>query len=84
LHVRLEAPTQTRIIRAAKASGIGADVAAQRQGREDRMRTLMSQRLMQWNPTDARNYDLVIDTGKVSLDDAVEMTVAASAAKRAG
>jgi glucuronide carrier protein len=83
LHVRLEAPAPTRIIRAAEADGLGTDVAAQRQEREDRMRTLMSQRLMQWDPADARNYDLVIDIGEVSLHDAVDMIVTASEAKRA-
>jgi hypothetical protein len=38
---------------------------------------------MQWDPADARNYDLVIDIGEVSLHDAVDMIVTASEAKRA-
>jgi glucuronide carrier protein len=84
LHVRLEAPVQTRISHAAEASGISRDVAAQRQRREDRVRTTMSKRLMQWDPADASHYDLVLDTGDISLDDAVERIVAASEAARAG
>jgi glucuronide carrier protein len=44
----------------------------------------MSQRLMHWDPDDASRYDLVIDTSDVSLDEAVDMIVAASEAKRGG
>jgi glucuronide carrier protein len=83
LHVRLEAPLRTRVSRAAELDGISTEVAAQRQAREDRMRVLMSDRLMHWDPTDESRYDLVIDTSEVSLDDAVDMIVAASEAKRA-
>ncbi|CCH88475.1 glucuronide transporter:cation symporter [Modestobacter italicus] len=83
LHVRLEAPLRTRVSRAAEAYGVSTEVAAQRQAREDRMRVLMSDRLMHWDPTDASRYDLVIDTSEISLDDAVDMIVAASEAKRA-
>jgi glucuronide carrier protein len=83
VHVRLEAPLRTRVGRAAEMYGISPELAAARQAREDRMRTLMSDRLMHWDPTDERRYDLVIDTGEVSLDDAVDSIVAASEAKRA-
>jgi glucuronide carrier protein len=82
VHVRLEAPAQTRVARAAEAFGISPEDAARRQRREDRVRTQMSQRLMHWDPTDASHYDLVIDTGEVSLDKAVDMIVTASRAKR--
>jgi glucuronide carrier protein len=84
LHVRLEAPPQARVSRAVEALGISRDVAARRQQREDRIRNQMSQRLMHWDPTDASRYDLVLDTSVVSLDDAVDMIVAASQAKRSG
>ena len=50
---------------------------AQRQRREDSVRTQMSKRLMQWDPAEASHYDLVLDTGEVSLDDAVDRIVAA-------
>jgi cytidylate kinase len=39
---------------------------------------------MQWDPADKTHYDLVIDTGSIPLDDAVDMIVAASVAKREG
>ena len=84
LHVRLEAPVRTRVARAAEDSGISLEVAARRQRREDRVRVQMSERLMQWNPTDPSRYDLVIDTGDASLDEAVDLIVAASQAKWGG
>jgi glucuronide carrier protein len=84
LHVRLEAPVETRIARAAQVLGISADLASRRQQREDRIRTQMSHQLMQWDPADKTRYDLVIDTGSIPLDDAVDMIVAASVAKREG
>jgi glucuronide carrier protein len=84
LHVRLEAPVETRIARAAQVLGISADLASRRQQREDRIRTQMSHQLMQWDPADKTHYDLVIDTGSIPLDDAVDMIVAASVAKREG
>lgn len=76
LHVRLEAPVRVRIDRAAETAGISREVAAQRQSREDRLRTEMSYRLMKYNPHDHDNYDLVINTGETSLDDAVDRIVA--------
>ena len=84
VHVRLEAPVAIRVARAAEALGISADVAARRQQREDRVRTQMSQRLMQWDPADTSRYDLVINTSETSLDEAVDMITAASVAKRNG
>ena len=82
LHVRLQAPVQARVSRAAEASGVSRDVAQRRQQREDRVRTQMSQRLMHWDPADAEHYDLVIDTSETSLDDAVDRIVAASESER--
>ena len=80
----LQAPVEARVSRAAEALGISLDVAARRQQREDRVRTLMSQRLMHWDPADASHYDLVIDTRHMSLDQAVDMIAAASEAERGG
>lgn len=76
-HVRLEAPVQSRIERAAQLFGISPAMASERQVREDRMRTAMSERLMHYDQTDRSHYDLVIDTGSTSLDDAVDQIVAA-------
>lgn len=76
-HIRLEAPVRVRIDRAAETAGISRDVAAQRQSREDRMRHEMSYRLMKYDANDHQYYDLVLDTGTTSLDDAVDQVVAA-------
>jgi cytidylate kinase len=84
LHVRLQAPVRTRVHRAAEALRLTPEVAARRQQREDRIRTQMSRRLMGWNPADSSRYDVVIDTSAVSLDEAVDLIVAASDTKRAG
>jgi glucuronide carrier protein len=82
VHVRLQAPAPTRVARAAEAFGVSREEAARRQQREDHVRSRMSQRLMHWDPADASRYDLVIDTADASLDEAVEMIVAASRTKR--
>ena len=42
----------------------------------------MSQRLMHWDPADTARYHLVVDTSDVSLDEAVDLVVAASEAQR--
>ncbi len=81
VHVRLVGSPDSRIDRAME-SGISRQVATERLEREDVMRTAMSQRLMKYDPADAHHYDLVIDTGQVSLDDAVEQILEAVAAKR--
>ena len=75
LHIRLTAPTAVRIARAVELDGITADVATKRQEREDVIRVEMSERLYSWDPTDDANYDLILNTGTYSLDEAVELIV---------
>ncbi|SDB81151.1 glucuronide carrier protein [Raineyella antarctica] len=81
LHVRLVGPEDFRAQQAAQEFNISREVAAERLAREDRMRTEMSERLMSWDPSDPTRYDLIVDTGKVSLDGAVDQIVAAYRAK---
>ena len=81
LHVRLVAPKNDRIKRAAAAEGISAQVAAERLEREDRMRVEMSRRLSGYDQADAKNYDLVINTSETSLDEAADQIVSAYRAK---
>lgn len=83
-HVRIEAPVRVRIDRAAEVAGISRDTAAQRQSREDRMRTEMSLRLMKYDANDHQFYDLVVNTGFESLDDAVNHIVVAFREKYPG
>lgn len=73
LHVRLNAPATVRVGRAAEADGISSTLADQRREHEDRLRVEMSQRLYGWNPNDDEHYDLVVNTGRYSLDEAVDM-----------
>jgi cytidylate kinase len=82
VHIRMIGDVEDRIDRAAHDHGISREVAAQRQVREDRMRPRMSRRLMHWEPTDVGRYHLIVDSSRMSLDEAVEEIVAAVEAER--
>ena len=81
LHVQLDAPVEVRIARAAREEGIDAAHAARRQRNEDQVRAEMSERLYYWNPLSLDRYDLVVNTGRLDLDTAVDVIVAAYRAK---
>jgi cytidylate kinase len=78
LHVQLDAPVALRVARAAREEGIDEAHAARRQRTEDRVRVEMSERFYHWNPMDLDRYHLVINTGLLDLDAAVELIVAAA------
>jgi glucuronide carrier protein len=82
VHIRIIGDPEDRIERAMHDYGLTREVAAQRQVREDRMRPRMSRRLMHWEPTDEGRYHLIIDSSRMSLDEAVEEIVAAVEAER--
>ncbi len=86
LHVLLDAPVALRISRAAREEGIDEASAVRRQRTEDRVRAEMSERFYRWNPMDLDRYHLVLNTGVLNLDQAVEVIVAAERvrARRAG
>ena len=73
LHVKLDGPVERRIARGARAAGIDSARARARQQREDSARAAMSQRLFNWDPRSNDQFDLVINTGRVPLDRAVQM-----------
>lgn len=77
VHIRIISDTEDRIERAMRDHSLPREVAEQRQVREDRMRLRMSRRLMHWEPTDEGRYHLIIDSTRISLDEAVEENVAA-------
>ena len=77
LHVRLNAPAYVRVGRAAELDGITAEVAEERREQEDLIRAELSQRLYGWNPNDDENYDVVVNTGRYSLDEAADMIIRA-------
>ena len=75
LHVLLTADPETRIVRAAERAGISHDRAARRQKREDQVRVDMSKSLYGWDPSAVENYDMVLNTSRLSQDAAVEAIV---------
>jgi cytidylate kinase len=81
LHVQLDAAVEVRIARAAREEGIDEALAARRQRNEDRVRAEMSERFYFWNPMAVDRYDLVVNTGQLDLDTAVDVILAAYRAK---
>ena len=77
LHVKLIGPVADRVARAASEAGIPIELAQRRQAREDRLRVELSKRHYRWDPTEDRHFDLVLNTGTFSLDQAVDLVVAA-------
>ena len=77
LHVKLTGPVDERIARAAAAAGIDLEAAARRQEREDRVRVEMSKHFYRWDPDSHEYFDLVLNTGSFTLDEAVDVVVAA-------
>lgn len=75
LHVLLTADAETRVDQAAQSSGISREQAQDRQKREDTVRTDMSQQLYGWDPRDPANYDLMLNTGRIPHEAAVEAIV---------
>lgn len=71
LHVLLVGELEDRINRAAHDLGIPTEEAARRQEPEDEIRADMSIVLYGWDPRESERYDLVIDTSRTSLSDAV-------------
>lgn len=83
LHVKLDGALEQRVARAAQEAGIDQARAARRQQSEDQVRAQMSMRLYNWDPRLNDRYDLVINTGRLDLETAVDIIVAASKAKTA-
>jgi cytidylate kinase len=83
LHVRLDAPVDRRIERAARTGGITPERAARRQRREDDLRADMSLRLYGWDPREPTGYDLVLNTGTLGPDACVDIIVNAARVKAA-
>ena len=57
--------------------------ATRRQRNEDWARAEMSEKFYYWNPMSIDRYDLVVNTGVLDLDTAVDVIVAAYRAKAA-
>jgi cytidylate kinase len=83
LHVRVVAPTGTRIARLQRLSGMTVEEAEQRIARQDRATSEYLGRFfgVRWN--DSTLYHLVINTGKFSTEGAVQLIVDAVVQLRA-
>jgi cytidylate kinase len=81
LHVRLDAPVQHRIRRAADEGGIDVARAQRRQKREDELRAEMSLTFYRWDPRDLDRYDLVVNTAAMDDETCVAVIVSAARAK---
>lgn len=77
LHVKLDGPIDVRVARAAEVAGIDLAHARARQVREDSARAAMSQRLFNWDPRHNDHFDLVVNTGQLSLTMTVDLILAA-------
>ena len=83
LHVKLDGPLEQRLARAATEAGIDLARARVRQAREDRVRAELSLRLHNWDPRHNDRFDLVINTGMLTTDQAAAIIVAAYRIKTA-
>lgn len=77
LHVKLDAPLEDRVARAAKTAGIDLERAAKRQLREDRFRAELSIRHYGWDPRESARYDLILNTAQLPDDVCVQIILAA-------
>ena len=75
LHVLLDGPVEQRVARAAEETGISRERAARRQKREDEVRAQMSKDLYGWDPRQPHRYDMVLNTGSLTLDECVAIIV---------
>lgn len=73
LHVKLDGPLEQRIARGAAEAHIDLGAARARQAHEDRVRAELSLRYHNWDPRHNDRFDLVINTGLLSLGLTVEL-----------
>ena len=77
LHVKLVGSVASRVARAAHLAGISIEQASRRQEREDQVRADTARRLFRWDPRSDDDFNLVIDTGAFTLDQAASLIVTA-------
>jgi cytidylate kinase len=79
-HVRLDGPTDLRVVQGAAIEAISEDEARVHLEKADRARTAYVRRLYHTDPADARHYHLVIDSTAIDLDAVVEVIMRALSA----
>ncbi len=77
LHVRIVAPLERRIVYVARREGLSETRARERIQLKDRDRTRYLQSRYHCHPDDPLYYDLMITTGVLDLDSAVELVLLA-------
>jgi len=77
LRLLVVAPLESRIRYVSRREGLDAEAARRRIEQKDRDRTRAMQEHFQAAPTDPLHYDLVINTGILTLDDAVDLALLA-------
>src|SRR5579862_3580850 len=79
-HVRLDGPTERRVVQGATIEGIDESQARERLRAADKARTAYVRRLYRCDPADATLYHLVIDSTALPLDAVTELIVTAARA----
>ena len=77
LNVFVQAPVETRVARIAKRDDTSEESAAARVKRDDKLRRKFMKRYYSTKWSSPENYDLVVDTGDLTDDQAIEQILAA-------
>ncbi|MCW5952952.1 MAG: cytidylate kinase-like family protein [Propionibacteriaceae bacterium] len=77
LNVFVEAPLEARIARIAKRDDTDLETAEERVKADDKLRRRFTRRYYSTNWANPENYDLVVDTGEITDDEAIEQILAA-------
>ena len=77
LRVRVVAPVEQRVEAISREHGISREEAARRVEATDRARERFVKEHFQVDPADPRNYDLVLNVARFSLEECVALIIAA-------
>ncbi len=77
-HVRLDGPSQRRIVLGARIEGISEEQARDRLCAADKARIAYVRRLYRTDPADPSLYHLVIDSTAIPLDNVIELVLLAA------
>jgi cytidylate kinase len=77
-HVRLDGPSERRVVQGASVEGISQEEARQRLRAADKARTAYVRRLYRCDPADPALYHLMIDSTAIPLDTVIELILAAA------
>ncbi|MGC4152649.1 MAG: cytidylate kinase-like family protein [Propionicimonas sp.] len=77
LNVFVEAPLEARVARIAKRDDTDLETAEERVKADDKLRRRFTRRYYNANWANPENYDLVVNTGEITDDQAIEQILAA-------